>query len=212
MNNANIATTQILHINSSVFGDNGQSSQLARRFVDEWRKNDPAIQVTFRDVVSEEVPHLNNDRVQAFFTPAEKLTPSQRQFVDYSNTLIREVQKADVIVIGLPLYNLGVPSQLKAYFDHIARAGITFRYTANGPEGLLKGKKVYVFAARGGLYQGTPLDTQTDYISHFFNFIGVENIEFIYAEGLNMNEDKKISAIANAHTEIDRLLQTSVAA
>ena len=93
--------------------------------------------------------------------------------VAYSDALIDELKQADVIVLGLPMYNFGVPSQLKAYFDHIARAGVTFSYTAEGPVGLLTGKKVYVFAARGGLYAGTPLDTQTSYVRDFLRFLGI---------------------------------------
>ena len=91
-----------------------------------------------------------------------------------------------MIVLGLPMYNFGVPSTLKAYFDHVARAGVTFRYTANGPVGLLTGKEVYVFATRGGIYAGTPLDTQTTYVRDFLRFLGIDDVEFVYAEGLNM--------------------------
>jgi FMN-dependent NADH-azoreductase len=98
-----------------------------------------------------------------------------------------------------------VPSTLKAYFDHVARAGVTFRYTANGPEGLLRNKKVYVLAARGGAYQGTPLDTQTQYVTNFLKFLGIHDIEFVYAEGLAMGEEKAQAALAQVHTQIAEL-------
>jgi FMN-dependent NADH-azoreductase len=103
------------------------------------------------------------------------------------------------------MYNFGVPSTLKAYFDHIARAGVTFRYTANGPEGLLKGKKAYVLAARGGLYAGTALDTQTAYVRDFLRFIGIEDVEFVYAEGLNIGDAAKRAGLAAAYAAIERL-------
>ena len=103
------------------------------------------------------------------------------------------------------MYNFGIPSQLKAYFDHIARAGVTFRYTANGPEGLITGKKVYVLATRGGVYAGTPQDSQTAYVRDFLGFIGITDLEFIYAEGLNMGDESKNAALAQAHQSLAAL-------
>jgi FMN-dependent NADH-azoreductase len=103
------------------------------------------------------------------------------------------------------MYNFGVPSQLKAYFDHIARAGVTFKYTEKGPVGLLSGKKVYVFAARGGLYARTPLDTQTNYVRDFLRFLGMTDVEFVYAEGLAISAQSKEAGIARAKAEIARL-------
>ena len=109
------------------------------------------------------------------------------------------------MVLGLPLYNFGVPSQLKAYFDHVARAGETFAYTANGPEGLLKDKKAIVFATRGGQYVGTPLDTQTSYVRDFFAFIGITDVQFIYAEGLARSGGVKEAALAQAQEQLQAL-------
>ena len=125
--------------------------------------------------------------------------------VDFSDALIEELRNADTVVLGLPMYNFGIPSQLKAYFDHIARAGVTFRYTENGPVGLLTGKKVYVIATRGGKYAGTPRDSQTAYVRDFLAFIGITDVEFVYAEGLNMGADSKDAALANADTVIRHL-------
>jgi FMN-dependent NADH-azoreductase len=110
-----------------------------------------------------------------------------------------------VIVLGLPLYNFGVPSQLKAYFDHIARAGVTFRYTANGSVGLLAGKKAYVLAARGGIYAGTPRDTQAQYVRDFLAFLGITDVEFVYAEGLAISEATREAALAGARERIEAL-------
>jgi FMN-dependent NADH-azoreductase len=111
-----------------------------------------------------------------------------------------------VIVIGLPMYNFGVPSTLKAYFDHIARAGSTFRYTDQGPRGLLTGKKAYIFATRGGNYAGTPLDFETSFVRQFLQFVGIEDVEFVYAEGLAIGDASRQAALTAAEGAIDRLV------
>lgn len=198
-------TTQLLQINTSLFSSQGQSSQLADRFVASFRERHPDAAVVTRDVAGEPVPHLDARRFGAFTTPAADRTSEQQAVVAYSDALIDELRAADVIVLGLPMYNFGVPSQLKSYFDHIARAGVTFRYTANGPEGLIKGKKAYVFAARGGLYVGTPLDTQTRYVRDFLRFIGIEDVEFVYAEGLAIDAQTRTKALEQANDCIEKL-------
>ena len=195
----------LLQINSSLFSDGGQSSRLAEQFVARWRARNPGGQVIVRDLAREPVPHLSAERFQAFLAPAGERSAGQQTVVDYSDMLIDELKRADVIVLGLPMYNFGVPSTLKAYFDHIARAGVTFRYTANGPVGLLTGKRVYVFAARGGLYQGTPRDTQTGYVREFLGFLGMQDVEFVFAEGLAIDEARKTAALADAKAAIERL-------
>jgi len=196
---------QLLQINTSLFSNQGQSSQMADRFVTAFRERHPDAAVVLRDVAGEPVPHLDARRFGAFTTPAEQRTPEQQAVVAYSDTLIDELRAADVIVLGLPMYNFGVPSQLKSYFDNVARAGETFRYTANGPEGLIKNKKAYIFAARGGLYVGTPLDTQTTYVRDFLRFIGIQDVEFVYAEGLAIDEQTRSRALEQANDSISRL-------
>lgn len=195
----------LLQINSSIFSSGGQSSQLADQFVAAWRAHQPDTQVVFRDLAEQPLPHLDAQRVLAFFAQPETRTPEQLAFVAESDVLIDEITNADIIVIGLPMYNFGIPSTLKAYFDQIARAGVTFRYTENGPEGLLKGKKVYVFATRGGLYADTPLDSQTAYVRNFLGFLGITDVEFVYAEGLNMSESNKEAALAEAKQRLAAL-------
>jgi FMN-dependent NADH-azoreductase len=198
--------TTLLQINASINNGNGQSSQLARQFVAALQTRYPEAQLVVRDVAAAEpVPHLDAERFGAFITQADQRSAVQRAVVAYSDTLINELKRADVIVLGLPMYNFGVPSQLKAYFDHIARAGVTFKYTDQGPVGLLTGKKVYVFAARGGVYAGTPMDTQTSYVRDFLRFIGITDVEFIYAEGLAISPQSKATGLANAAAEIARL-------
>jgi len=192
----------ILQVNTSILGNEGQSTRLADAFVAEL----DADQVIVRDLAREPVPHLDAERFTAFITTREKRTSEQEQFVAYSDKLINELKQADVIVLGLPMYNFGVPSMLKAYFDHVARAGVTFRYTDKGPVGLLTGKKTYVFATRGGIYQGTALDTQTAYVRDFFAFLGITDVEFVYAEGLAISEASKTASLAKARAALHQLV------
>jgi FMN-dependent NADH-azoreductase len=125
--------------------------------------------------------------------------------IEYSDKLIDELRRADTIVLGLPMYNFGLPSQLKAWFDHVARAGVTFKYTDKGAVGLLAGKKAYVFATRGGVYAGTPADTQTPYVRDFLAFLGIADVEFVYAEGLAISAEAREAALASAQARIGQL-------
>jgi FMN-dependent NADH-azoreductase len=193
---------KILQIKSSVFSGNGQSSRLADEFVALLRQHNPRAEVVERDLATEPVPHLDSTRVGAFFAKPQERSAEQEAVVAYSDRLIDELRHADVIALGLPMYNFGVPSQLKAWFDHIARAGETFKYTENGAVGLLTGKKAYVFAARGGVYAGTPNDWQTQYVRFFLGFIGITDVEFVYAEGLALGEESRNKGIAAARAGV----------
>ena len=196
----------LLQINASLNNGNGQSSQLANQFIAAFRKRHPDAKIILRDVAAADpVPHLDAERFGAFITQPEERNARQRAVVAYSDALVDELRQAEVIVLGLPMYNFGVPSQLKAYFDHIARAGVTFNYTEKGPVGQLTGKKVYVFATRGGLYAGTPMDTQTRYVRDFLGFIGMNDVEFVYAEGLAVSAQSREAGLAKAAAEIARL-------
>lgn len=196
----------LLQIKSSIFSDAGQSNRLANRFVAAWRAENPQGNVIVRDLALTPVPHLDAATFGAFLAKPEARTPEQQAAVDDSDKLIEELRSADVVALGLPMYNFGLPSALKAYFDHIARAGVTFRYTETGSIGLLPGKQVYVFAARGGLYAGTPSDTQTAYVRDFLTFLGMSDIRFVYAEGLNLGEESKLKSLAAANASVDQLL------
>jgi len=196
--------TSILQINSSLFGDRGQSSRLAAEFAAALAKATGG-QLVVRDLAANPVPHLTAERVAAFGTPPSTRTVDQQRHVTESDTLIDELRQADVVVLGLPMYNFGVPSTLKAYFDHLARAGVTFRYTSEGPVGLLTGKKVYVFATRGGQYAGTAADLQTAYVRQFLGFIGLRDVEFIYVEGLALGDQQREQALAAAAARIEQL-------
>jgi FMN-dependent NADH-azoreductase len=129
----------------------------------------------------------------------------QQRHVAESDALIDELRRADVLVLGVPMYNFGVPSTLKAYFDHVARAGVTFRYTAEGPVGLLTGKRAFVFATRGGRYAGTDADLQSAFLRRFLGFIGINDVEFVYAEGLSLGAEQRDQALAAALERIDQL-------
>ena len=194
-----------LQINSSIFSSGGQSSQLADQFVATLRAREPDAHLVVRDLAHDPLPHLDAQRVLAFLAQPGARTPEQQAYAAESDALIEEIQQAQVIVIGLPMYNFGIPSTLKAYFDQIARAGVTFRYTANGPEGLLTGKKAYIFAARGGMYAGTPLDSQTRYVRDFLGFLGITDVVFVYAEGLSMGETAKETTLVQARQRLAEL-------
>lgn len=195
---------KILQIKSSVFSGNGQSSRLADEFVALLRLQNPGARVVERDLAAEAVPHLDGARVAAFLAKPQERSAEQNTVVAYSDALIGELRRADVIVLGLPMYNFGVPSQLKAWFDHIARAGETFKYTDKGAVGLLTGKKAYIFAARGGAYAGTPNDWQTQYVRYFLGFLGITDVEFVYAEGLALGEESRNKGIAAARAGVRR--------
>jgi FMN-dependent NADH-azoreductase len=189
-----------LQLKTSLFGDGGQSSQLASELVARLGSR-----IIVRDLAKDPVPHLDAARFGAFLAKPEERTPEQRAVVEYSDRLIGELKAADTIVIGLPMYNFALPSTLKAYFDHIARAGVTFKYTDKGAVGLLTGKKAYVVVSRGGLYGES--HSQTAYVRQFLAFLGITEVEFIYAEGLAISPDSKLAGLAKARATIGRLNQ-----
>jgi FMN-dependent NADH-azoreductase len=195
----------LLQINASLAGAKGQSSQLAQRFVADWQAKNPEGRVITRDLASDPVPHLTAERFQAFLSPPEARTEEQRAHAEYSDALIEEIKNADTIVFAVPMYNFSVPSTLRAYFDHIARAGVTFRYTATGPEGLLKGKKTYVFITRGGIYADAA-DTQTPYLKQFLGLLGITDVNFVFAEGLHLGDETREKSLNQAHSAIGELL------
>jgi len=187
-----------LQLNTSLFGAGGQSTTLAAEFVA--RRGGKVI---VRDLAKDPVPHLDAERFGAFLAKPDARTAEQQAVVDYSEALIAELREADTIVIGLPMYNFSVPSTLRAYFDHVARAGVTFKYTDKGPVGLLIGKKAYVFVTRGGVYGDDHIHTR--YVRDFLAFIGITDVEFIYAEGLAISPASKDAALAKAREVIARL-------
>ncbi|WP_415911505.1 FMN-dependent NADH-azoreductase [Neptuniibacter sp. QD37_11] len=192
---------KLLHIKSSIFGNGGKSSQLADNFIEQWLEKHPQGQVIVRDLVAEDVPHFDAAVMTALSTPADERSAEQQAIVARSDLFITELKAADEIVMGVPMYNFGVPTQMKAYFDLIARAGVTFKYTEQGPVGLIASKPVYLLATRGGLYRDQGHDFQIPFVQQFLNFIGLSESEVIYAEGLSMG-DLAESSLAKANQQI----------
>jgi FMN-dependent NADH-azoreductase len=179
----------ILQINASIQLENSHSSRIARLVVERLRAFHPDAKVTVRDLGRDPLPPLDVAAVAALFAPADKRTREQAALIARNDALIAELQAADALALGVPMYNLGIPVQLKSWIDAISRAGVTFRYTATGPEGLVKGKKVYVALARGGRWRDTALDTQAPYLKAILGFLGMTDVRFIYGEGFAMGAE-----------------------
>jgi FMN-dependent NADH-azoreductase len=194
---------RILQINSSQRAGNSHSTRLAGRLVARLRAAHPDATVSVRDLGANPHPVLDEAALGALFTPAAQRTPEQSARVAQDDALIAQIEAADVVVLGVPMYNFGVPVQLKNWIDAISRAGVTFRYTANGPEGLLKGKKVYVALTRGGRYRDTPSDSQVPYLKTVLSFLGMTDVQFVYAEGLAMGAEAEEKALTDAHAQIE---------
>ncbi|HEY0924626.1 FMN-dependent NADH-azoreductase [Rheinheimera pacifica] len=193
----------ILLINSSINGDKGHSAQLAQQFIAQLPKG--SFNLDTLDLNATPVPHLEMAEMAAWMTPAEQRSSEQQRLAAISDDIVARIKAADVIVLGVPMYNFGIPSQLKALFDRVARAGITFKYTEQGPVGLLDDKPVIILAARGGIYQGTGLDSQTPFLQTFFNFVGLKDLHFVYAEGLNMGTDAQQAALTAAKARLTEI-------
>lgn len=195
---------KILQINSSARVEGANSTRLANTVTARLQAKHPGatVTVTVRDLAVTPHPVLDAAALGALFTPADQRTPEQAARVAMDDALIAEVQAHDAIVLGVPMYNFGVPVQLKTWLDAIARAGVTFRYTANGPEGLIQGKKVYVAFARGGIYRDTPADSQTPYIQTILGFLGMTDVKYIHAEGLAMGPEAVDKAFTQAEDDL----------
>jgi FMN-dependent NADH-azoreductase len=207
----------ILQINSSARswtnGQGSQSTRLANELVEKLRATNPAATLTVRDLTANPHPHLDETALGALFTPAEARSAEQHARVALDMALIDELNAADVVAIGVPMVNFGITSQLKNWIDAIAKAGVTFKYGATGPVGLVTGKKVYAVLTRGGMYRDQASDTQVPYLRMLLGFLGMTDIEFIYAEGLAMGPDAEAKALESARTEIARIAGgTAVAA
>jgi len=194
----------ILQINSSVRGTQSESTRVANAIVARLAAANPGAAVTVRDVGAQPHPVLDEAALGALFTPADQRTTDQAARVALDDALIAQAQAADVIVLGAPMYNFGMPIQLKAWFDAVARAGVTFRYTENGPEGLLKNKKVFVATARGGVY---PLDAdpQVPHIRMLLNFLGLTDHQFIYSAAQAMGPEAAAQGQAEADAAVAAL-------
>lgn len=201
-----------LIVNSAATGDASVSRKLTGVFADRLKAVDPSADITLRDVGIDPLPHLTAETVGAIRGAAT--TEAERNALALSDTLIGEITSADIIVIGAPMYNFGIPSTLKAWFDHVLRAGVTFRYTPDGPQGLVKGKRALVIETRAGLYSEGPasvLDMQEPHLRNLLGFIGISDVEFVRAERLAFGPDAAAAAIDTATARLVERAETELA-
>ncbi|RYF26054.1 MAG: FMN-dependent NADH-azoreductase [Comamonadaceae bacterium] len=197
---------QLLHIDSAITGDGSVSRQLTAQTVASWVATHPGTQVQYLDLVAQAPGHFTMDAMAPRTGQTDGLSETQQRENAVSEQLVSQFLAADVIVVGAPLYNFGIPSQLKAWVDRIAQPGRTFRYTATGPEGLAKGKTVIVASARGGVYStsdgGRAMEHQESYLQTVFAFFGITDVRFVRAEGVAMGPDAKAQALGSAERDI----------
>ncbi|EJG1186838.1 FMN-dependent NADH-azoreductase [Vibrio parahaemolyticus] len=192
--------SRVLALKSSILGDYSQSNKLVEDFI----KNVDQDKLTVRDLAANPLPVLDF-AVATALRATEDLSQEQQAVVDLSDTLIEEVKAADTLVIAAPMYNFTIPTQLKNWIDLIARAGVTFKYTENGVQGLIEGKKAIVVTTRGGIHKDSPTDSMTPYLSTVLGFVGITDVEFVYAEALNMGEDAAAKGISDAQSQLATL-------
>jgi len=196
----------ILRIDSSLFSEQGVSNALMDHLVEKLKDKYKSNQLVTRDLVKDTIPHLDAKWIQALMTDEDMRTDEQKEKVAYSDGIIEEVEQADILVLALPMYNFSVPSVVKAWFDHLARAGRTFKYTNAGPEGLLTNKKTYLVTTRGGVHKNKETDTLIPFVLNFLKFVGLDDVEVIYAEGLNLGGDSRQKGIDEARNNIQSLI------
>jgi FMN-dependent NADH-azoreductase len=204
--------SKVLVLKSSILANFSQSNQLADYLIAQYQSANSGSAVTVRDLAANPVPVLDGELVGALRPSDAPLTPLQEEALALSNTLIDELQAHDVIVIAAPMYNFNIPTQLKTYFDLVARAGVTFKYTEKGPEGLVKGKRVIVLTSRGGIHKDTPSDLVAPYLSLFLGFLGMSDVEFVYAEGIAYGPEVATKAQTDAKAAIDAAIKELAAA
>lgn len=195
----------LLHIDSSARSGGSISRELTASFAQQWQAKNPGGKVIHRDLAANALPHLSESLLGAYFTPADARSAEQAEVIKQSDALVDELLAADTIVIGVPMYNFAPPSTLKAWIDHVFRAGRTFKYTETGPVGLVTGKKAIIILSRGGKYSEGPmeaLDFQGKYLKSALGFIGITDVELVVAEGVSMGEEAAKAAVADAQAKI----------
>ena len=195
----------VLVIESSARQQGSVSRQLTEQFIANWQAAHPADQIKVRDLAVDQVPHLDANLLGGWMTPAAQQSEAEQAALALSNLLTDELLAADVLVLAAPMYNFAIPSTLKAWLDHVLRAGVTFRYTENGPRGLLQGKRAFVLTARGGIYTGTAMDHQEPYLRQALGFIGIDDVQFIHAEGLNLGGAQAEQGLLKARQRLAEL-------
>ena len=197
--------SNVLIIESSARQQDSFSRQLTRQFISQWQAAHPADRVTVRDLARNPVPHLDADLLGGWMKPEAQRSADEQASLKRSDELTDEVLGADVLVLAAPMYNFAIPSTLKAWLDHVLRAGVTFKYTETGPQGLLTGKKAYVLTARGGLYAGSTTDHQEPYLRQVMAFIGIHDVTFIHAEGMNLGGDFQEKGLNQAKARLSAI-------
>lgn len=198
----------ILHLDSSILGQGSVSRLLTAEIVAQLKAKNPAARVSYRDLAAEPVPHLSGAYLVAGMQPADQRSAEAQADLDLGAALMDEFLSADVVVIGAPMYNFSVSSQLKAWIDRVAVKGKTFNYTEKGPEGLAGGKKVIIASSRGGIYSSGPgaaIDHQEPYLRAVFGFFGITDLDYIRAEGVNYGPEQREQAIGAARAGIGEL-------
>jgi len=191
----------VLRITTSILGEGSVSSELMNDLLIKLGAGE-SLDVKERNFTIQPIPHLDGAWLTALSTPDADRSSEQQAKVAFSDQLVAELLEADILVIGLPMYNFSLPSMLKAWIDHIARAGVTFKYTENGAVGLLEGKKVYLVAALGGIHETGATDFLRPYMKHIMAFVGLSDVEFISADGLNMGPERREQSLASARNQI----------
>lgn len=197
--------SNVLIIESSARQQGSFSRQLTQQFVSQWQAAHPADQVTLRDLALNPVPHLDANLLGGWMKPEAQRNADEQSSLQRSNELTDELLAADVLMLAAPMYNFAIPSTLKAWLDHVLRAGVTFKYTETGPQGLLTGKKAYVLTARGGLYAGSTSDHQEPYLRQVMAFIGIHDVTFIHAEGMNLGGDFQEKGLNQAKARLSAI-------
>ena len=196
----------VLVIESSARQQGSVSRQLTEHFIANWQAAQPDDVVKVRDLAIDQVPHLDATLLGGWMTPAEQQSEAEKAAAALSNQLTDEVLAADVLVLAAPMYNFTIPSTLKAWLDHVLRAGVTFKYTDTGPQGLLSGKRAFVLTARGGVHAGSAQDHQEPYLRQVLAFIGIHDVSFIHAEGLNLGGDALEKGLNQAKTQVAQVI------
>lgn len=194
--------SQVLVIESSARTEGSVSRQLTADFIGQWQAANPQDSIKVRDLAVEQVPHLDIDLLSGWMKPADQQNDVEKAAAARSNLLTDELVAADVLVLAAPMYNFAIPSTLKSWLDHVLRAGVTFKYTETGPQGLLTGKRAFVLTARGGVYSGSALDHQEPYLRQALAFVGINEVTFIHAEGLNMGAEFLEKGLAKAREQL----------
>ena len=197
--------SHVLIIESSARQQDSFSRQLTQQFIKQWHDAHPADTITVRDLALNPVPHLDANLLGGWMKPEAQRSIDEQASLRRSNELTDELLAADVLVMAAPMYNFAIPSTLKAWLDHVLRAGVTFKYTENGPQGLLVGKKAYVLTARGGIYAGRAADHQEPYLRQVMAFIGIHEVTFIHAEGMNLGGDFQEKGLNQAKAQLSEL-------